>query len=203
MRRQRQNTGSLQSAFCRAQICLLALAVLLSFAAATLTWAQASPSVEYQVKAAFLFNFAKFIDWPSDAFESEKAPIVLCVFGHDPFGSALDDIVRGKTISNRPVLARRINELPDLRSCQLVFVSERDDKRLPEILNSLRGTSALVVGESEGFAERGGAVQFFLEANKLRFAVNLDAIQRARLTVSSRLLALARIVHDPRQPKGN
>ena len=164
---------------------------------------ESNPSVEYQVKAAFLFNFAKFVDWPPEAFQSEKAPIALCVFRQDPFGGALDQIIRGKTINNREILARQINKLPDLKACQLVFVSAREDKLLSEILNSLKGASALVVGESEGFADRGGAVQFFLEDNKLRFAVNVDAVQRARLTVSAKLLALARIVHDQGHRKGN
>jgi YfiR/HmsC-like len=202
--RWRQLAGSLQAVRCRPQFCSIALAgLLLSLAVATLAWAQASPFVEYQVKAAFLFNFAKFVEWPSDAFQSEKTPIALCVFGHDPFGSALDEIIRGKAINNRGVLARRISELPDLKSCQLVFVSRFEDKHVPEVLGSLKGTSALVVGEGDGFAERGGAIQFFLEVNKLRFAVNVDAVQRAHLTVSSKLLALAKIVHDQGQLRGN
>jgi hypothetical protein len=150
-----------------------------------------------------LFNFAKFVDWPPDAFPSDKSPITLCVFRHDPFGSALDEIIQGKTINNRAILARRTNELPDLKPCQLVFVDKEADKGLSDVLNSLKGTSALVVGESEGFAERGGGIQFFLEDNKLRFAINVDAIQRARLNVSSKLLALARIVHSRENPKGS
>jgi hypothetical protein len=125
------------------------------------------------------------------------------VFKHDPFGTALDEVIRGKTINNRAILARRINELPDLKPCQLVFVNSAEDKLLSEILNSLKGTSALVVGEGDGFAERGGGIQFFLEDNKLRFAINVDAVQRARLNVSSKLLALARIVHSRESPKGS
>jgi hypothetical protein len=125
------------------------------------------------------------------------------VFGHDPFGSVLDEIIQGKTINNRALLARRTNELPDLKPCQLVFVDKEADKGLSDVLNSLKGTSALVVGESEGFAERGGGIQFFLEDNKLRFAINVDAVQRARLTVSSKLLALARIVHTRENSRGS
>ncbi|MGA2429323.1 MAG: YfiR family protein [Candidatus Acidiferrum sp.] len=193
----------MQAAHCRVQFCATILAGLLSLAGATPTRGQDNPSVEYQVKAAFVFNFAKFVEWPLDTFKSENAPIVFCVFRYDPLGSALDEIIRGKAINNRAVLARRITELPDLRSCQLVFVSSVEYKHLSEVLNSLKGTSALVVGESEGFAERGGGIQFFPEDKKLRFAVNVDAIQRARLTASSKLLALARIVHDPVHPRGN
>jgi hypothetical protein len=100
-------------------------------------------------------------------------------------------------------LARRINELPDLNSCQLVFISEKEDKRLPDLLNSLKGASVLLVGEGGDFAERGGGIQFYLEGNRVRFAVNVDALQRSRLSVSSKLLALARIVHDKGHPKGD
>jgi hypothetical protein len=187
----------------RAQLCDVFLVTLFCLAIAIPTRAQAPPSVEYQVKAAFLLNFAKFIEWPPEAFQNEKAPVTLCVFGHDPFGSALDDIIRGRTVNSRAVLVRRINEMRDLKSCQLVFVSAAEDKRLPEVLNNLKDTTAIVVGETEGFAERGGGIQFFLEDNRLRFAVNVDAVQRARLRVSSKLLALARIVHEPDRPKEN
>jgi YfiR/HmsC-like len=184
----------------RVQLCTMALLLLTG---SIPLQPQSAPSVEYQVKAAFLFNFAKFIEWPTDAFSNEKTPITLCVFRYDPFGSALDEVIRGKTINNRELTARRINELPDLKSCHLVFVSEREDKLLSEIDKSLKGGSVLVVGESAEFAERGGAIQLFLEENKLRFAVNVDAVQRARLQVSSKLLALARVVHDGGHPKGD
>jgi len=199
----RPSNGSLRAAHCRLQLCSLVLAGLLSLAAASAARAQAPPSVEYQVKAAFLVSFANFIEWPSGTFQNDKAPLNFCVFRHDPFGSTLDDVIRGKTINDREVLARRIMELPDLKSCQIIFVSNVEDKHLSEVVSSLLGTSALVVGESENFAERGGGVQFFLDANKVRFAVNVDATQRARLKVSSKLLALARIVHDRDISKGN
>jgi hypothetical protein len=159
--------------------------------------------MEYQVKAAFLFNFARFIEWPDKAFQSEKEAISVCVFRYDPFGSALDEIIRGKTIGDRVVQAKRITELGELKACQVVFVSAREEKRLQEILDSVKGASALVVGESEDFAARGGGIQFFVEANKLRFAVNVDAMQRARLKVSSKLLALAKITHDQERAKEN
>ena len=179
--------------------------VLLIFSIATpgsKTLAQTKDPTEYEIKAAFLLNFAKFVEWPAEAFANDVAPISLCVVRYDPFGSALDDTIRGKLINNRQLLARRINELPELKACQMVFVSEREEKRLPEILTSVKGSNALVVGESEDFAERGGSVQFYLENSRLRFAVNVDAVQRARLTVSSKLLTLAKIVHDPIHPKG-
>jgi len=190
----------LRTARFRLQLCTVAF---LTLAVANPIRPQETPSIEYQLKAAFLFNFAKFVAWPPDAFQSDKTPITLCVFRNDPFGGALDEVIRGKAIDNRELLARRINDLPDLKTCQLVFVSQKEEKQLREILNSLKGASVLVVGEGEDFAESGGAVQFFLENNKLRFAINVDAIQRAHLQASSKLLALARIVHDNGHPRGS
>jgi len=157
---------------------------------------QATPTVEYQVKAAFLYNFAKFIEWPPDSFASEKSPMSFCIFGHDPFGTSFDEALRGKKVNNREFLPRRVKEYAELRTCHLVFVSWQEDKHLPEILSSVKGASVLVVGESADFAGRGGTVQFLLEENKLRFAVNLEAAKRARLQISSKLLALATIVGD-------
>jgi hypothetical protein len=180
----------------------MALALFIAVAGAIPICAQENPSIEYQVKAAFLYNFVKFVEWPPDVFEDGKIPITLCVFGYDPFGSALDEVIAGKTLNSRSVVVQRINKLPDLKACQLVFVSGREDKHLPEILNNLEGVSTLVVGEGENFAKHRGGIQFFFENKQLRFAVNVDAIQRTRLRVSSKLLALARIVHDEGHPNG-
>jgi hypothetical protein len=178
------------------QLCALALVFLIAAAIETPSGAQVTPSVEYKAKAAFLFNFVRFVEWPPDAIQSGESPFTLCVFRYDPFGSSLDEVIAKQTLNNRRLVVQRINKPMDLKSCQLVFVSNREEKHLPEILNSLEGASALVVGEGQDFAEHGGAIQFFLENKQLRFAVNLDAVNRARLTVSSKLLALARIVHD-------
>jgi hypothetical protein len=168
----------------------------------TAVHSQSSATTEYDLKLAFLFNFAKFVEWPPDAFPSEKAPITLCVFGTDPFGRALDEIVQGKTANNREFAIRRTMKPEDLRGCQIIFISDAERGRLAEVFESLKRSSVLVVGESDGFAQRGGCIQFYLEGNKVRFSINVDAVQRAHLTVSSKLLALARIVHDESHPKG-
>ena len=191
-----------QTVAARTEVFVLVLLIFSIVTPGSKTLAQTKDPTEYEIKAAFLLNFAKFVEWPAEAFPSDVAPISLCVVHYDPFGSALDDTIRGKLINNRQLLARRINELPELKACQMVFVSDREEKRLPEILTSVKGSNALIVGESEDFAERGGSVQFYLENSRLRFAVNVDAVQRARLTVSSKLLTLAKIVHDPIHPKG-
>lgn len=157
--------------------------------------AQEGPS-EYQVKAAFLFNFGKFVQWPQSSFTNPQAPFWVCVLGEDPFGSALDDTLRGKAIDGHPVSVTRIKDAASARGCQIVFVGASEKARLPAILGSLRAWNALVVGETEGFAASGGGIQFLLEENRVRFAINPDAIRRAGLQVSSRLLALAKIVRD-------
>lgn len=157
---------------------------------------QANGLSEYDVKAAFLLNFAKFVQWPPEAFQNEQSPLLLCIAGEDPFGPALNEIVRGKAISSHPFLVRRTNNLDDLKACQIVYIGGSDNKRLAEILRHLKGSSALAIGESRDFTGLGGGIQFYLENNKVRFSINVDAVQRAHLTVSSKLLALAKIVHD-------
>ena len=160
-----------------------------------------SPS-EYQLKAAFLLNFAKFVEWPASAFPNNRSSINLCVIGDDPFGSALDQIIIGKKIDGRDISALRKRRQEDLRTCQMVFVSRSEEKFLPEILNSLKSVTALVVGESPDFAAHGGDIQFYMDDNKVRFCVNVDAVQRAHLIVSAKLLALAVIVHDDSHSNG-
>jgi hypothetical protein len=197
---------SLDRAARRGGVCFVAatLALLLPiFPRGAEVRAQTGPSVEYQVKAAFLLNFARFVVWPADAFASDQTPITFCVFRQNPFGAALDEITQGKTIANRGLAVRRVEELPDLKTCQLVFISAAADRDLPAVLDALKASSALVVGESEGFAGRGGGIQFYLDADKVRFTVNVDATKRARLSVSSKLLSLAKIVHDDNPPKAD
>jgi hypothetical protein len=181
----------------RAAISMLAaLAFFFAPAWSTALFAQARPPTEYKIKAAFLFNFAKFVEWPPGAFSDLKQPISICVFGRDPFGHALEDAMLGKAIGDHPVLLGHAKQIVDLVGCHIVFVSAADSSRLPELLAHLRGRGVLVVGESEGFAGAGGTIQFVLDQNRVRFAINPDAAERAGLKISSKLLALAVIVHD-------
>jgi hypothetical protein len=174
----------------------LGLAALLTLAGATSVHAQDSPPTEYPVKAAFIYNFAKFVDWPPDTFTDEKSPLALCVYGKDPFGSALDDAVRDKTIGTREFVVRRTRKIQDLSVCQIVFVPDSESGHLPDILAGLHGSSALLIGESPHFAEQGGQIQFVPEGKRIRFTINVDSVNRARFRMSSKLLALAQIVHD-------
>jgi len=165
--------------------------------------AQSEPPTEYQIKAAFLYNFAKFVEWPADAFADPHAPLVLGIVGEDPFGSVLDKLVLGKTVNGRGLVIKKLKQGADLRNCHILFLSSSETKRVPQILESLQGASVLTVGERERFAQSGGVINFILEENKVRFEINSDAAARARLNISSKLLALARIVADQRHGAKN
>ncbi len=157
--------------------------------------AQDAPPTEYQLKAAFLFNFAKFVDWPPSSFATPGAPFSICIFGDDPFGGAIDSTLKGQSIRGRAVSIQRVQELTQLRHCQVAFVASSEQHHLHEILQSVRGASVLLVGESPGFAAAGGAIQFQMDDNHVRFSINPDAAERAGLRVSWKLLSLATIVH--------
>ena len=160
-------------------------------------YAQMKLATEYQVKAAFLYNFAKFIDWPSSAFTDPKQPLDICVYGRDPFGPALEDALLGKTIGERRVSIGRAMQFQDLVGCHVVFVSNSAHESAADLANRLKGRAVLLVGESDGFAASGGAIQFTIEDNRVHFVINPDAADRAGLKISSKLLALAKIVRDP------
>jgi|HubBroStandDraft_6_1064221.scaffolds.fasta_scaffold108733_2 hypothetical protein len=158
--------------------------------------AQVRPPSEYELKAAFLFNFAKFVDWPSNTFAEPKDPFSVCVLGTDPFGGALDDALRGKFIAEHPVIVTRVKRVADIIRCQILFVAASESRHLPEILIKLRGECVLIIGETDDFASSGGVIQFTLEDSRVRFSINTDAADRAGLRISSKLLALAKIVRD-------
>jgi hypothetical protein len=175
---------------------VLLLAVLAFLGNTFPAFTQADVPTEYQLKAAFLFNFAKFVDWPAGSFSSPQSPFFICILGVDPFGHVMDDTLQGKTIGAHAVVIQRVKDSAELRHCQMTFVSSSERLRVPEIIEASKGTSTLLVGESAGFAVAGGAIQFDLEENRVRFLINTDAAERAGLRVSSKLLSLAKVVHD-------
>lgn len=182
----------------------LAASVVLTIALyAPLARPQADSPGEYQLKAAFLFNFAKFVEWPHNTFPSPTSPFEICILGDDPFGPAIDDVLRGKAIGEHPVVVTRCKDLAETHHCQILFVSSSERKRLPEIFGALKGSNALVIGETDGFAASGGTIQFTLEDAHVRFMINTDAAERAGLQISSKLLVLAKIVREvPGNGKG-
>jgi hypothetical protein len=163
--------------------------------------ARAQSLSEYQVKAAFLYNFAKFVEWPPNLFNDPRDPFVLCVAGDDPFGNLLDGIVLGKTANGHPLAVRRLRREQEARSCQILFVSSSERNRLRPVLKSLRGASVLTVGETDGFAQEGGMINLTLEDNRVHFEINVAAAERAGLKISSKLLSLARVVRQERSSR--
>jgi hypothetical protein len=151
---------------------------------------QETPPSEYQVKAAFLYNFVKFVEWPSEAFASETAPIVIGVLGDSPFGTDLEKMIKGKTINGRELAVRPVS-MPELKLCQIVFICRSEKKRINEVFRALQGSSTLTVGELDRFTESGGMINFVMEGNKVRFEIKGDAAKQAGLKISSKLLSLA------------
>jgi hypothetical protein len=170
----------------------LSLLVCAHLGTASNGYAQNSPS-EYQVKAAYLFNFLKFVEWPESAFPDPLAPIVIGIVGDDPFGEALPQVVIGKTAQGRDLVIRKYRAGEDLRASHILFISASEKRRLPQLLASLHGSNVLTVADFEGFLEEGGMIQLFSEDNRVRFAINVDAAVRAKLKLSSKLLTLAHV----------
>jgi hypothetical protein len=166
-----------------------ALLTLAAFAGCVL--GEEPPADEYPIKAAFLFNFAKFVEWPPDAFKSPGDPLVICVLGQNPFGSALEDVVREKTIANRPFVVREVSNAQQASKCHMVFVSSSERKHLHSLLDELKGRCVLTVGEADDFIENGGIINFKLKDARVRIEVDAKAASRARLRISSKLLSLA------------
>ena len=152
---------------------------------------------EYQIKAAYLYYFTTFVDWPPEALPRSGDALVVGVLGQDPFGPVLDDTLRGKTVGNRPLIVKRFGSIRDARECHLLFISASERDRLVSIFKGLEGAAILTVGEIEYFASRGGQIAFRMESKKVRFDINVAAVERARLKVSAQLMKLGRIVEGP------
>ena len=149
---------------------------------------------EYQVKAAFLFNFAKFIDWPPGAFPVSTSPISICVLGKDPFEGELEVTLRDRAVGGRGLVARSAGPEADLSGCHVLFVPASESARLPAVLEKVASLPVLTVGESDQFQRLGGTVRFTLEDNRVRFIVNVASAKRAGLMISAKLLSIAKAV---------
>ena len=145
---------------------------------------------EYEVKAAFLFNFLKFIEWPAPT----GGAIVVGIVGDNRFGDVIEGVVSGKSINGRPISVKRMRSGDNLKACHILFVSLSEKNRTENILGSLGGSSVLTVGESDRFTNAGGIIKFYFEGNRVRFEINTAAAERAQLKISSKLLGLARVV---------
>ncbi|HUR33186.1 MAG TPA: YfiR family protein [Vicinamibacterales bacterium] len=144
---------------------------------------------EYRVKAAMLFNFARFVEWPAEAFSSPDMPLDLCIVGADPFGAVLDDSLRGHLVAGRAIQVRRMADIQP--GCHLAFVSGSERRRMSVIADRLRSAGTLTVAEDEGFGIVGGMIELFTDGDSIRFNIYPPAIERSKLRASARLIALA------------
>ena len=166
------------------------------FILAMLACAASAQSKEYQIKAAFLYNFAQFVDWPSAAFANTNAPFNIGILGDDPFDGALDETIQDETVNGHKITAVRSQRIEDLNNCQIIFVCKSEKKRVAEILTELDSKPILTVSEIDGFAQHGGGINFFLAGPKVRFEINPGAAQNDGLKISSQLLSLGKIVQS-------
>jgi hypothetical protein len=160
---------------------------------------QQKPS-EYQVEAAYLYNFGRFVEWPAKDTTAQTRSFTICVLGEDPFGQALDATLAGETMGKQRVVARRISSPQMSGYCQILFISSSEANRLNKIIETLDKSAILTVSDSPQFLKSGGMIQFVLEENRIRFEVNLIATQHAGLTLSSELLKVATVVRKNPPP---
>jgi hypothetical protein len=164
-----------------------AMVLMLAFTAA-----QTATVPEYQAKAGFLLNIAQFVSWPS---QSSDTPFVIGILGDDPFGSYLDETVRGQRVNNRPLTVQRFRRRVDSRSCTILFVSQSERDRVDQILSNLKGRPVLTVSDIDGFTDLGGMIQLFTENNSIRMRINREAVKASNLRVSSKLLRVSEVAH--------
>jgi hypothetical protein len=161
---------------------------------------QQSRPAEYEVKATYLYNFGRFVEWPANVTVAKGDPFAICVLGHDPFGPILDATLAGETIAGKSAVATRISKPQEATNCRILFISSSEDNHLKGILTALDKWNVLTVSDIPRFAQRGGMIQFVLDGNNVRFEVNLTTARDAGLTLSSELLKVAITVRRDLQP---
>jgi len=152
--------------------------------------------VEYQAKLAFIYNLARFVEWPSNSYAAPDAPLRIGIVGADPFSPALETDLRARTVKGHPVEIRMLGPGDTMGGCQIVFIPLAAKGQSAGIVKGLQGSSTLTIGETEGFATRGGIINIVVRENRLHFEVNRRAAEQAGLTISSKLLDIATIIED-------
>ncbi len=170
-------------------------AILLLCVAVVSAHADSFSTQEYQIKAAFLYNFAKFIEWPFEAQRTSSNVFVIGIYGPDPFGADIDELLKDETINNLPVAVKRFKDIQSV-DCHILFITVEDPKQLHEAIEGLQGKSILTVGQGENFIKSGGMIAFYIEDEKVRFEINKNVTDKSGLQISSQLLKLAKIAKD-------
>ena len=172
------------------------LAVAVVLAVWGLTSVAQPTGTEYEFKAAYLYKFANFVEWPDKSFSEPRAPITIGILGRDPFGELLDKLVKGETVNGRLFVVKRFDQPADLDSCHILFVPASEKKRWPAIREKIKDKAVLTVGDFDEFARSGGIINFVLFRNTVQFEINGEAAERAGLKISSKLLRLGRPISE-------
>jgi hypothetical protein len=151
---------------------------------------------EYALKAVFLYRCSQFVEWPENAFSDSGSPLVIGILGSDPFGNAIDATVKGEVVNGRKVVVQRYDGISDVKDCHILFICNSEEERVDEVLEGIRNQHILTIGDTAGFASRGGMVEIDIERNKLQAKVNLRSAKASGLTISSKLLRLAKIIEE-------
>ncbi len=156
--------------------------------------AQISTTREYQIKAAFLFNFTQFVEWPSQSFSTPQSNAVIGILGPNPFGNYLEETITGESINKHPLVIRHFNSVDDIINCQVLFINIQDKGQLQTIIEKLKGKNILTISDANGFSKLGGMIRLYTKDDKINMQVNLEAAKAENLIISSKLLKLAEIV---------
>jgi hypothetical protein len=178
---------------------IIAAGASMLLGAAGLTAQQTGPS-EFQVKAAYIYNFGKFVKWPDVAPANQSGSFTICVLDGDPFGATLESTLAGETVGDKPVTVRRIGKVEDASFCHILFIGSAQGKDLKGILSALDEDAVLTVSDMPDFSKRGGMIQFVLEGDRLRFEINLEGAEKSHLIFPSELLKVAVAVKQPARP---
>lgn len=158
---------------------------------------QAPQYTEYEVKAAYIFNFTKFINWPKTTFSLSNPPFVVGIYGDDPFGLILVKFFEGRTIKGRKLIIEHYYKPEDINNCNVLFISKINKLELTDVINVVQEKSILTIGDNiQEFCESGGMINFTKQYSKHRFEINNNAANKADLTISSKLLSLAKIIKE-------
>src|SRR5258706_6719516 len=174
--------------------------VIWLFLGTTLVGAQQPKRKEYEVKAAYLYNFGRFVRWPGNVPTAQDKSFSICILGQDPFGPTLDATLVGESLDGKPVVVRRISRAQDVGDCRILFISSTEENHLKQILAALENALVLTVSDMPDFSRRGGMIQFVLEGSRVRFEINLASAEAAELVVSAELLQVASTVRKNAQP---
>ncbi len=172
---------------------ILLIVALFSIATVTLnTHAADKKPTDYRIKAAFIYNFLKFIEWPANLHECS---LTLCIFGDDPFGNNIK-ILEGKHFGDKEILVKYISSIQDVKEGDILFIASSEKRNIKPLIDTISGLSILTVGDTKKYSENGVIINFYIERSKVRFKINVDTANRAGLKISSKLLNLAKIVRN-------